>query len=85
MKKLLVFAYCFIALAVPAAADDRIGVVLMHGKLGSSGPRSPIAPLIRELTNNGISVIAPDMPWSKKRQFDKTIKEAMEEIDILDI
>jgi pimeloyl-ACP methyl ester carboxylesterase len=65
----------------PANAQADIGLVLMHGNLSSNGPRSSIAPLVQALVDKGISVIAPKMPWSRSRQFDKTVDEAMIEID----
>lgn len=79
---LVCFVFILVASVVQTAADERVCVVLMHGKLGTSGPRSPITPLVRGLISSGISVIAPEMSWSKSRQFDKTVDESMVEIDV---
>lgn len=64
-----------------AFAADKIGVVLMHGKMGTAKSRSPIGPLIATLKSAGILVVAPDMPWSRSRYLAKDYEESMVEID----
>lgn len=64
---------------MPARAADKIGVVLMHGKDGSAG--GPIGPLIRKLKAAGVVVVAPDMPWSRRRFLAKDYDGSMKEID----
>lgn len=64
-----------------ASADDKTGVILMHGKRGAASPRSPIGKLAQSLADAGFIVIAPDMPWSKSRIWDKNFDESMVEID----
>lgn len=80
------FALSMLAAAIlyglaPAAAADKIGVVLMHGKGGTAKPQSPIGPLIAKLQGAGFLVDAPDMPWSRSRFLDKDYPGAMAEID----
>ncbi len=65
----------------PAAAADKIGVVLMHGKTGAAKPQSPIGQLVARLTGAGILVEAPDMPWSRSRFLAKDYPGSMAEID----
>lgn len=65
----------------PAHANDEIGIILMHGKGGTSKPRSPIGKLASALESNGFKVLAPDMPWSRSRIWDKSYEDAMKEID----
>ena len=60
-------------------ADDKIGVVMMHGKAGS--PRGPISALVRKLTSSGFLVEASQMPWSRKRFLAKDYNDSMAEID----
>jgi len=64
-----------------ALAGDKIGIVLMHGKSGSSGAKGPIGKLIMALEQAGILVSAPDMPWSRKRMLAKDYEASMKEID----
>ena len=59
-------------ITTPLYAAERLGVVLMHGKDGTSHPNSPIGKLASYLEENGILVIAPEMPWSRDRGLDKT-------------
>lgn len=83
----------FIGLAVlvvavgtaPSAADERIGVVLMHGKGGTATPRSPVGLLAGALDDAGFLVAAPDMPWSRSRYLAKTYEESMAEIDAAEL
>ncbi len=71
----------FVWAAVPAASENRVGVVLMHGSKGTARPNSPIGPLIVALRRAGILVAAPDMPWSRTRHLSKAVKGSLEEID----
>lgn len=66
--------------AVNAAyADDKIGVVFMHGKLS---PAATAHQNFRDyLERKGFLLSAPEMPWSKNRVFDKPYNEAPNEID----
>lgn len=60
---MLVVALAATLSATSVQAQDRIGVILMHGKQGS--PRGEgIANLASQLESAGHKVIAPSMPWS---------------------
>lgn len=76
---LLVFILCIIT--TPLQAAEKVGVLLMHGKWGTSFPKSPIGKLTHSLERKGFLVLAPDMPWSRERGYDKTFEESMTEID----
>lgn len=78
---LLFLCAAFAFTGFPAEAQEKIGVVLMHGKGGTAMERSPVGKLASKLENAGFLVIAPDMPWSRSRGFDKTHKDSMAEID----
>lgn len=62
-------------------AAEKVGVLLMHGKGGTSLSESPIGKLANALEEKGFLVLAPDMPWSRERGYDKTFQESMTEID----
>ena len=62
-------------------AEEKIGVVLMHGKWGTSSPNSPVGGLTEFLSGNGLLVSSPDMPWSSDRGLDKSYEDSMNEID----
>ncbi|MBC8338522.1 MAG: alpha/beta hydrolase [Rhodospirillales bacterium] len=81
IRFLLILLSAFAFSGLPAIAGDDIGVVLLHGKRGTAMPNSPIGKLKSFLENKGIFVVAPDMPWSRSRGFDKTHKASMAEID----
>ncbi len=77
----------FLALAAPTACitvkidpipSDKIGMVLMHGKGGTT---NYVEFLRSKLESAGILVEMPLMPWSKNRIYDKGYEESMEEID----
>ena len=84
MKKLLSsFIILFFISSSPLFAQEKLGVVLMHGKMGSSSDGSPVGELKDFLNSKDILTIAPEMPWSEDRTFDKSYDDAMLEIDQL--
>lgn len=74
------FALVLSLTATPLHAGS-IGVVLMHGKSGTSKPASPIGALAEFLSGKGILVATPDMPWSRSRMLEKSYQDSMAEID----
>lgn len=76
-------------MAGPAHADERIGIVLMHGKmgtpLGGSMPGGRVNPigeeLISALRHAGYLVVTPEMCWSARRRFDAPYPDCLREID----
>lgn len=75
---LLVMLPLLLGFATSLAAADKIGLVLMHGKL--STPSKPFSTLETKLEAGGILVDTPEMPWSAGRRYDKSYEQAMEEI-----
>ncbi len=72
----LVLSLLFLPLATQAA--ERVGVVLMHGKWGN--PNNAITVLSDKLESAGILVLRPEMPWSRKREYDVDYSQALDEI-----
>ncbi len=75
-------------LAGHAAQADKIGIVVMHGKLGTpigtGGPGgAPMigGQLIAALKAAGYLVATPEMCWSRRRGFDKTFPDCLAEIN----
>ncbi len=81
MRNLLAILFSLAALAshIASAADDDLGVVLLHGKGGS--PAGYIRELASTLQGRGYLVSTPTMPWAKDRIYDASFEEAMAEID----
>jgi len=67
------------ALAAGAQAEEKVGIVLMHGKNGSP---EHVKSLSDDLVAAGYLVVTPDMPWSRARGYDRTLEEAHVEIDV---
>jgi len=63
-----------------AAAEDKMGVLLMHGKQGGSQHDSSLNSLHGKLQASGFLVIKPEMPWSLNRFIDGDWNLAMSEI-----
>ncbi len=78
---LVVAAVVAVSTPVLSRTDDRIGVVVMHGKGGSAAAPTPVGRLAGALRDAGFLVAAPDMPWSKTRRLDRTLAGSMAEID----
>jgi pimeloyl-ACP methyl ester carboxylesterase len=76
-------------IATSAHAEEKIGIVLMHGKqgapLGTASLNSKAPPigerLIADLKSAGYLVAAPEMCWSRRRGLDKTLDDCLAEID----
>ncbi len=65
-------------LSVLAQAD--IGVLMLHGK-NPGGPQDPNFGVLKtRLESEGMSVLMPDMPWSRHRYIDGHWDQAMAEI-----
>jgi pimeloyl-ACP methyl ester carboxylesterase len=63
-----------------ASAQEKVGVVLMHGKQGG-GPRDgSLESLHRKMQEAGMLVIKPEMPWSFGRYIEGNWGLAMAEI-----
>lgn len=76
-------AFFAIALALPGTATAQspapvIGVVVMHGKGGS--PDRLVGDLAAGLTSKGVLVANLEMPWSGKRNYDKDVAGAEQEV-----
>lgn len=75
------------AAAAEAPATGRIGIVLLHGKLGNpfgmaSGTRAPIGgQLVARLRRAGYRVAVPEMCWSRARSFDRTYTGCFADVD----
>jgi len=78
-----------LAQAAYAETPQKLGLVLLHGKLGmplgasyghASG--SPVgAELVSRLGSAGYLVAVPEMCWARPRSFDRTYPECLAEID----
>jgi pimeloyl-ACP methyl ester carboxylesterase len=72
-------ALLFVCAAIAHAANADIGVVVLHGKWGS--PEGPAKPLANALEREGFSVVAPEMAWSRRRSYDRTVEETDAQVD----
>ncbi|MBX9633773.1 MAG: alpha/beta hydrolase, partial [Magnetospirillum sp.] len=80
MGRAMLLAAAFLALSVAAAqADDKLGIVLMHGKEGR--PDRIIDHLASALSSEGFLVDSPEMCWSKRRIYDKPYAQCLAELD----
>lgn len=63
-----------------AHAQDKIGVLMLHGK-NPGGPSDPYFGSLRsKLESEGMIVAMPDMPWSARRYVDGNWDKAMAEM-----
>ena len=75
----MLVALCVLGAALPAGAET-LGIVLMHGKEGSSADRG-IAHLAGELESAGYLVERPTMCWSRSRIYDRAFLDCLADID----
>ena len=62
----------------PAAAFQRVGLVLLHGKTGAPTQFADMASMLDE---TGYGVEAPEMCWSARRIYDRPLKDCFADID----
>jgi len=58
-----------------AATENKVGVVLIHGKWGNPSRFNSLA---KAMSNKGYMVLTPLMPWSKVRGYDVDYSAALE-------
>jgi pimeloyl-ACP methyl ester carboxylesterase len=79
-----VIRYCaalLLALACPLTwgANADIGAIVMHGKWGS--PDRLVNGLAAALEREDYLVSSPEMPWSRRRMYDRSVEESDTEVD----
>jgi pimeloyl-ACP methyl ester carboxylesterase len=87
MLRRLFFTYALATLAVasiaaPVAAQDRIGVLMLHGKNPGNNQDPYFGPVKGLFERQGWLVLYPDMPWSRGRYLDGNLDKAMGEIAV---
>lgn len=63
-----------------AAAQDKWGVLVLHGKNPGSANDPSTDSLIAKLQATGAVTLKPDMPWSRTRYLDKPLDGALAEM-----
>jgi len=58
-----------------AATENKVGVVLIHGKWGNPSQFNSLA---KSMSSKGYMVLTPLMPWSKVRGYDIDYSSALE-------
>ncbi len=74
----IVFGLIAALISCAAAAAD-LGAIVLHGKWGT--PEGPVKPMADALAREGVLVASPEMPWSRRRLYDKSVEGADAEID----
>lgn len=73
-------ALLVVSLAGQAMAQDKIGILMLHGK-NPGGPQDPnFNQLKSKFDHEGMLSALPDMPWSARRYIDGGWDKAMDEI-----
>src|SRR5512135_2987641 len=75
---LMALCALFLLSALPAFAGGPIGIVLLHSKTGMPGQMTNLA---SSLSAAGYLIETPEMCWSKKRIFDKSLSDCLLEVD----
>jgi pimeloyl-ACP methyl ester carboxylesterase len=71
-------AFATFALSSSVSAQERIGIVLMHGKNGFPSRQAPLADA---LTAAGYAVERPEMCWSRHRIYDRSYVDCLHDAD----
>jgi esterase/lipase len=78
IKRAVCIAFAALLLPWTAAAEDRLGIVLLHVKEGLPGQ---LAPLGDALSAVGFAVERPEMCWSRRRIYDRTYLDCLHDAD----
>jgi pimeloyl-ACP methyl ester carboxylesterase len=76
--KLATAVVLVLAYHASAAAGD-VAAIVMHGKWGT--PNGPVNAVAQALQREGYTVMSPEMPWSRRRLYDRTVEETDTHID----
>ncbi|HXP97630.1 MAG TPA: alpha/beta hydrolase [Telmatospirillum sp.] len=79
MRRLFSALLLFVIWQSVANAEEKCGVVFMHGKWGM--PDKFIGSVVSELRDIGCLVETPEMPWSGRRLYDQPVGAGIAEID----
>ena len=69
--------FLFVGAGLVQAAE--IGVVFLHAK-GSKPDSRSTSGLVERMRDEGMTVLTPEMPWSKSRGYDASYQSALEEV-----
>lgn len=78
LRFLAVLALSVISASPSAAAFERFGIVLLHGKTGTPGQ---FTQLYRDVTDLGYLVETPELCWSANRIYDRPFTACLEDVD----
>lgn len=76
--RLIALSALLLFTCLPAFAAGQIGIVLLHGKTGMPGQMNALASALQAA---GYKIAAPELCWSKKRIFDKSLSDCLLEVD----
>lgn len=65
---------------LPASAQERVGVLLLHGKNPGNNRNPTLLQVRSAMEARGMLVLLPDMPWSQRRYIDGNWDTAMAEM-----
>lgn len=74
------FALAAAVTAAPASAQERIGVLMLHGKNPGNNRDPNFSPMKDTFERQGWLATVPDMPWSRGRYLEGGLDKAMGEI-----
>jgi pimeloyl-ACP methyl ester carboxylesterase len=75
---MLLIALTVVCTSLSAKANERLGIVLLHGKTGLPQQMTPLA---QTLNAQGWLTDQPEMCWSHNRIYDRVYRECLAEID----
>ncbi|MDB4971622.1 MAG: uncharacterized protein JWN44_7311, partial [Myxococcales bacterium] len=71
-------AVLLVLIALPVSGTGQHGALVLHGK-GESPEQ--LAELVDTLRRENVAVAVPEMPWSRRRLYDRSVPEADAEVD----
>ncbi len=78
-RRVIVMLAMVLAAQLACAADAEIGAIVMHGKWGS--PDRQVKSVADALERAGFVVANPEMAWSRRRLYDKSVEQTDTDVD----
>ena len=78
VRTVLAALFVILGLSQSASADDRLGIVLLHGK---GGLPQQFTPMAASLASQGYLTEQPEMCWSRNRIYDRLYLDCLRDID----
>jgi pimeloyl-ACP methyl ester carboxylesterase len=83
IRRVFAIMLACLALSAGALAQDKLGVIILHGKQGYPGQNKGLSVIASNLQSAGLKVVQPAAPWGRGawETINVTVEEALAQLD----